>query len=160
MSETFHARSAAGDAHRAALDRAAARSESGDQSLPQRTAAPSNDGSASGEQVAIPRSGSFQGLLAFSGEASVLGELIGNIRATGRLRIGPDARVDARIEADEVVIEGLVRGDVIARSRVELTSSAVVEGAIQSPRLQLREGCRFTGRCQSGDSSERLDLPA
>lgn len=156
MSETFHASGPAGEAPRLAPGPL----ESDPQSLPQRTAAPRAAASTRDEQVAIPRGGSFQGLLAFSGQASVLGELLGNIRANGRLRIGPEARVDARIEADEVVIEGLVRGDVVARTRVELTSTAVVEGAIQSPRLELREGCRFTGRCQSGGLPETLDLPA
>lgn len=149
MTETFHT-----------PELAPKRPESGPQSSPQRTAAPRVEASTCDEPIAIPRGGSFEGLLAFSGHASVLGELLGNVRATGRLRIGPEACVDARIVADEVVIEGLVRGDVIARSRVELTSTAVVEGAIQSPRLELREGCRFTGRCQSGDLPETLDLPA
>lgn len=160
MSETFHAPSPASEASRLAPNGGTERPESGAQSMPQRTAAPLAGAPANAEQIAIPRGGSFKGLLAFSGEASVLGELHGNIRATGRLRIGPDARVDARIEADEVVIEGLVHGDIFARLRVELTSSAVVEGAIQSPRLELHEGSRFTGRCQSGDLSETLDLPA
>jgi cytoskeletal protein CcmA (bactofilin family) len=126
----------------------------------QRTAALLAAGAESAEPIAIPRGGSFTGLLSFSGEACVLGELHGSIRATGRLRIGRDARVDARIEVDEVLIEGLVRGDVVARSKVELAASAVVEGAIHAPRIELHDGCRFTGRCQSGDFAETLDLPA
>ena len=165
MSEPFHAMRAPApngpaETSVASGNRAASHSETDREHLAQRTAAPLERPAASAESVAIPRGGSFTGLLSFRGEASVLGELRGNIRATGKLRIGRDARVDARIEVDEVVIEGLVRGDVVARSRVELAPSAVVEGAIHAPRIQLHDGCRFTGRCESGEPAETLDLPA
>ena len=125
----------------------------------QRTAAPEQAVVAGAEAIAIPHGGSFVGLLSFRGEASVLGALQGNIRARGKLRIGPEARVEARIDADEVVIEGLVRGDVFARARVELAATANVEGAIHAPRIQLSDGCSFSGLCESGDLSETLDLP-
>ena len=129
------------------------------QSEAQRTAAPERNAVEGDEAIAIPFGGSFVGLLSFRGEASVLGALQGNIRASGKLRIGPDARVEARIDVDEVLIEGLVRGDVFARARVELAATAKVEGAIHAPRIQLRDGCSFSGLCESGDLSETPDLP-
>ena len=72
MSETFHAPSPASEASRFAPNGGTERPESGAQSMPQRTAAPLAGAPANAEQIAIPRGGSFKGLLAFSGEASVL----------------------------------------------------------------------------------------
>jgi cytoskeletal protein CcmA (bactofilin family) len=110
-----------------------------------------------GESLVIPAGGRFDGLLAFSGAACIQGLLRGEVRARGSLRIGTSGRVEARLEVDELVVEGRLVGDVVARERVELRSTAVVEGTIHAPRVQLVDGCRFRGRCRSGVAGE---LPA
>jgi cytoskeletal protein CcmA (bactofilin family) len=116
----------------------------------QRSAAPDPGGAS--EPVAIPRRGHFAGLLTFRGAACVLGALTGEVRARGLLRIGPDALVEAHIVVDELIVEGFLRGDVRARARIELGPRARVEGRLEAPRIVLREGCRFRGRCCSGDA--------
>ena len=73
----------------------------------QRSAAPGGaDASETREPVAVPRRGHFEGLLTFRGSAAVLGTLSGEIRARGRLRIGPQALVEAEIVVDELIVEG------------------------------------------------------
>ena len=111
------------------------------------------------EPVAVPLRGHFEGLLTFRGSAAVLGALTGEVKARGRLRIGPGALVEADGVVDELIVEGVLRGDVRARSRVELAPSARVEGWLEAPRIELREGCRFRGRCRSGDAAGMPDLP-
>lgn len=122
-----------------------------DSSAPQRCAAPRPGGRAGDtEAVAVPETGRFEGLLSFRGSACVLGGLRGAVEAAGTLRIGPVATVEARIEVDELIVEGRVRGVLYARSRLVLTAGAEVEGQLHAPRIELREGCRFRGPCCSG----------
>ena len=102
-----------------------------------------------GPLIAIGVGCSFQGLLSFRGEGQVDGELIGEVVASGRLRLGPTARVRARIEVDELIVEGGLEGDVVARERIELSATARVAGSIEAPRISLAEGCVFQGRCRS-----------
>ncbi len=71
--------------------------------------------------------------------------------------IGRNARVVARIEAEEVVVEGRVEGAIRARDRVDVTSTARVKGDIQTPRLTLADGSCLRGRCRAGDAAAPPD---
>lgn len=63
-----------------------------------------------------------------------------------RLTVGPNARVLADVEAREVVIFGLVEGNLHATGRIELRESAVVEGDIVAARLSIEENANMRGR--------------
>ncbi len=91
----------------------------------------------------------FEGLLSFRGEAQVDGIFRGGIVATGTLRLGETARVKARVEVDELIVAGILDGDVTARRRIELRSSARVTGELFTPRLVLEDGCVLRGRCRT-----------
>jgi cytoskeletal protein CcmA (bactofilin family) len=92
---------------------------------------------------------SFEGLLTFRGAARVEGELSGRVVADGCLVIGPRARVEAAIEVDELVVAGELRGDVVARRRVELLATGRVVGRLRSPSFVLAEGCVFDGQWET-----------
>ena len=66
----------------------------------------------------------------------------------GRLTVGPNARVMADIEARDVVIFGLVEGNVHATGRIELRDSAVVKGDLSAGRLSIEESVSMKGRVQ------------
>jgi len=90
----------------------------------------------------------FEGLLTFCGDARVDGELRGAVHGQGRLEIGPPARVEARLEADELVVAGWVQGELTARRRIALLAGARVRGDLRAPRIALDEGCQLEGRCE------------
>ena len=92
---------------------------------------------------------SFEGLLTFRGAARVEGELSGRVVADGCLVIGPRARVEAAIEVDELVVAGELRGDVVARRRVELLATGRVVGRLRAPSFALAEGCVFDGQWET-----------
>jgi len=98
----------------------------------------------------------FEGLLTFRGDARIEGELRGAILAQGRLEIAGPARVEARIEADELVVAGAVRGELAARERIALLAGARVRGELRAPRIALEDGCQLEGRCEMS-SPERGD---
>lgn len=102
----------------------------------------------------IPRLGpgtSFDGVLSFEGVLRVDGELAGRVLANdGALVVGPQARVRAQVEVAELVLAGLLVGDVIARRRVELQPGGTLEGNVTAPRLAVADGGRIAGRCAAG----------
>ena len=106
-----------------------------------------------GEQtpVVVPASGRFEGLLTFKGKARIEGEFEGEIICQGTLCIGADARVDATIEVDELIVAGTLVGDAVARNRIELTATARVKGVIRAPHIALEDGCVLDGRCETGE---------
>ncbi len=99
---------------------------------------------------AIGPGGSFEGCLVFRGSTRLEGRMAGKVVAQGRLEIGPQARVKAEIEVDELVVAGRLEGEVRARERVELLPTARVTANLHTPRLALAEGCEFEGRCETG----------
>ncbi len=90
----------------------------------------------------------FEGVLSFARPLMIKGRFRGEIRASGDLYVGPDAVVEAQIEADLVSARGRIKGDIQARKRVELFSTAHVEGDITAPSLEAEGGCRFNGYCR------------
>ena len=97
---------------------------------------------------------SFDGVLSFEGRLRVDGRLTGAVIAhAGSLVIGTSARVSARIEVAELVLAGVLVGDVVAQQRVELLPGAQLEGNVIAPRLAIADGGRIAGRCLTGASA-------
>jgi cytoskeletal protein CcmA (bactofilin family) len=105
--------------------------------------------------VVIPSSGFFEGLLCFRGRARIDGELRGAVDATGTLWLGPEARVEGRVDVDELVIEGEFRGEIYARERVRLLAGARVNAHLEAPRVAVADGCRLEGRCETVAAADR-----
>jgi cytoskeletal protein CcmA (bactofilin family) len=91
---------------------------------------------------------SFSGRLLFEGTVRIDGTFSGDIFTRDTLIVGPDARVRAQIDADTVVIAGVVEGEIRALSRVEIQSTGVLRGQVVSPVLKIEEGGMFEGRTQ------------
>jgi cytoskeletal protein CcmA (bactofilin family) len=105
----------------------------------------------------VGEGGRFEGLLAFRGRARVDGELRGEVVGPGSLRVGPSARVEARVEVDELVLEGSLEGEARARRRIALASTARVRGELHAPRLAIAEGALLDGRCHAGEDHSGKD---
>jgi cytoskeletal protein CcmA (bactofilin family) len=93
----------------------------------------------------------FTGELAFNKPLMIKGKFNGTIKASGDLYVGANAFVEARIEANVVSLKGRIKGNIFAKSRVELFSSASVDGDITSPDIIMESGCKFNGMCSMSD---------
>jgi cytoskeletal protein CcmA (bactofilin family) len=100
----------------------------------------------------VPNGASFEGTLAYRGEVRIDGRLNGQVIATGALEIGEHGEVRARVEVDELVVAGHLQGDAVANRRIELRSSARVEGDLRAPTVVLADGCLLQGRLQAGEA--------
>lgn len=90
----------------------------------------------------------FEGTLAFRDEARVEGELQGAILGRGTLHVAPGAVVRARIDTEELVVAGVVEGDVVAPRRVALLAGARLVGNVRTGRLALADGSVLEGQCE------------
>jgi cytoskeletal protein CcmA (bactofilin family) len=65
-----------------------------------------------------------------------------------RLTVGPNARVMADVDAQEMVIFGLVEGNLRVAGRIELRESAVMKGDIVAGRLSIEENASMKGKVE------------
>jgi cytoskeletal protein CcmA (bactofilin family) len=92
----------------------------------------------------------FEGHLTFKKPLMIKGKFKGEIKSTSTLHIGEKAFVEATTEAAIVSSKGTHKGDIVGHSRVELFSTAQVEGDISTPDFVVESGCRFNGFCNMG----------
>jgi cytoskeletal protein CcmA (bactofilin family) len=77
------------------------------------------------------------------------GEAHGKIHlANGRVTVGANGRVNADIEAPEILIEGHVQGNLHARDSVRLGPASHVQGSVLTRRIRIEDGARFRGKVE------------
>jgi cytoskeletal protein CcmA (bactofilin family) len=100
------------------------------------------------------------GQLSFHGTAQIDGKVDGEIHCRGRLTIGAEAEIRAKISGNVIVIRGQVEGDVSASEKIELGAPARLLGNIATPRLVIAEGVAFDGGCAMSGGRNRDEIPA
>lgn len=105
----------------------------------------------------------FSGKLYTKGASRIGGKIEGFIVSEGLLVVEEEAEIYAEIKAEEVIIQGKVKGKLVATGRVELCPTAEFEGDITTSSLIIREGAQFNGRASmervetaNGKSSPRI----
>ncbi len=99
----------------------------------------------------IDKQADFEGKLTGK-DARILGRFKGEIQLSGRLTIGEECRVEAKVRADAAEIGGEFKGDISARTLV-LLEKARVEGTIEAQVLSVREGAQVNASVNAGMSS-------
>jgi cytoskeletal protein CcmA (bactofilin family) len=104
----------------------------------------------------IGKSVTIRGELAGQEDLYMDGVLEGTISLSeARLTIGPNARVQADLQARDVVIYGRVDGKVRATGRIELRDSAAVRGDLFAERLSIEENATVKGRVELTEVSAK-----
>jgi len=78
------------------------------------------------------------------------GTVKGEVHCEQVLTIGEKGSVHAAIDGDTVVIAGEVKGDITARRKITLESTARVTGDLTTPGIVIQEGARLEGRIMIG----------
>ena len=93
--------------------------------------------------------------LKISGEISgttdlyIDGEAQGKVRLPkARVTVGPNGRVQADIEAREIMIEGTVLGNLKSSERLYLGAASRVQGSVLTPRIAIEDGARLRGKVE------------
>lgn len=88
----------------------------------------------------------LRGNLKSEGNVKIEGNLTGEIKANGDIIITPTADVKAKISGKNVIISGVVNGNIEAQEKIEITESGKVFGDIVSNVLVIKEGAIFSGK--------------
>ncbi len=92
----------------------------------------------------------FKGQLQFEKGVRLLGKFEGEIATEGQLLIAEGAVLTGDVKAGTIRVEGAVKGNLDASSKVHLAASARLEGDVQAQRLEVAEGAVLIGRCVVG----------
>ncbi|HXN74781.1 MAG TPA: polymer-forming cytoskeletal protein [Candidatus Acidoferrales bacterium] len=91
----------------------------------------------------------INGEISGSSDLYIDGETQGKIRlADSRVTVGPNGRVQADIEAREIIIEGSVQGNLKAGELLHLGASSKVQGSVLTPRIAIEDGARLRGKVE------------
>jgi cytoskeletal protein CcmA (bactofilin family) len=70
------------------------------------------------------------------------------------LTIGESSVVIADLVAKSVTIGGSVKGNVMGNAKVELKSTAKVEGDITAPKFSMEDGATLSGKVDTGEKKK------
>src|ERR1043166_6093988 len=94
----------------------------------------------------LGRGAAFEGKLTFEGTVRIDGKFKGEVFSDDVLVIGEGAQVEATIDVGEVIIQGIVVGNISAKRSIEIHASGRVKGDLHTPTLQIDKGVIFEGR--------------
>lgn len=89
----------------------------------------------------------LEGKLEAHGTVRIDSEMKGTIVSRDTLILGEHAVVEGEVEGNVVLIAGRFSGKIQASTRVEIQSSAIVTGDVDTPCLMIDPGGVFEGQC-------------
>ena len=120
------------------------------------------------DQATIGRTLVIKGEISGSEALYIDGRIEGKITMPeSRVTIGRNGKVDASIQAREVVIMGKVNGNIECSDRVDIRSEGSVSGDISTVRISVEDGAilkggiqvRSEGKSQSSSQSKPAEAP-
>ncbi len=99
----------------------------------------------------------FDGKLSFYGAIRIDGRFKGEISAIGTLIVGETGVIEANIHVSYIVVNGEIRGDIVADERIHLHAPSKVFGNINAPIVVIDEGAIFDGNCRMEKAKEADD---
>ncbi len=98
----------------------------------------------------IGRSVRVHGDLEFAGGLHLDGQVAGAVRAESKaptsLSVSDTGSIEGPVEVTDLILHGMVRGDIVARGRVVLGASARVEGSVYYGVIEMTLGAQITGK--------------
>ena len=110
-----------------------------------------------GQRTVIGARTRVRGSLRGEGAVLICGALKGEIRVQGGLTIAPGAAIEARVEVERARVAGRIDGDVRARDSVRVDGTGTIDGALESPVVDLRPGSTLRGRASIAGRPRRGD---
>lgn len=105
----------------------------------------------------------IEGNVLFSDGLRIDGDVVGDIRASDEkpsiLVISELASVMGQIHADHVIINGHVKGPVLAFNLLELQPKARIEGDVSYRALEMHQGATISGQLKPMAAMDAEDKP-
>lgn len=97
----------------------------------------------------VDSAASVRGDVSFSGGMEMRGKVYGSVLGEGEdatFIVGLGSVIHGGIEAEHVVVDGRVQGNVVARSTLLVRANGVIQGDVSYGRIQMEEGASVDGR--------------
>lgn len=99
-----------------------------------------------------------------NGDIRLDGLIKGNIRCKARIIIGANAIVEGNVYSKDADIFGQVKGNLHIAEMLQLKNLAIIDGDINTGKLQMEHTVSFNGQCKMGANVVELNsssgLPA
>jgi cytoskeletal protein CcmA (bactofilin family) len=103
-------------------------------------------GTSTGTTSLLSKEVKIEGDIQGNENLQIEGKLKGSIKISGDIYVGPTGVVEANVEADNVVIQGLISGNVTARKQLQIQASGKLMGDCTAQTIDIKEGAYFEGR--------------
>jgi len=87
----------------------------------------------------------IHGEIRSGGHVLVMGTVVGNSDLAGSITLSDGGSWTGTMTAQDIVVAGMVEGDVTARDRVEIRSTARIRGSVTASRIAIGEGAVVDG---------------
>ncbi|NLJ10876.1 MAG: polymer-forming cytoskeletal protein [Treponema sp.] len=101
----------------------------------------------------------YSGFLKFKDTLCIRGIFKGTIEGQGSLIVDKGAVVEVdHLSVVSLIVEGTVRGSIIAVDKVDMLPGSVVQGDVTANRLRIADGVVFEGQCSMTDKEDYIEI--
>ena len=100
--------------------------------------------------VILGEGSKLTGKFEFNGISRIDGEFDGEIESKDTLIVGETADIKAKINVGKLILEGKIKGDIIAEKEILILSTGKLYGNINTPALIIEKGAVFEGNSKMG----------
>ena len=93
-----------------------------------------------------------------NGDIRIDGILTGNLYTKGKVVIGESGKVKGEVNCKNSDVEGLIEGKINVLELLSLKASAKIIGDINTNRLAIEPGSKFTGNCNMSDEVSKKEI--
>lgn len=110
----------------------------------------------------IGRGTTIEGNVRFTGGLHVDGEIKGNVISEfgddrAMMTLSEDGVIEGNVNVANVMLDGTVRGDVVASNRVELAPKARITGTVTYALLEMEMGAEVNGKLIHAEEDVEVD---
>ena len=111
----------------------------------------------------IGKASRVHGDLEFTGGLHLDGSIAGNVRAdpseSSSLSVSETGSIEGNVEAGSVMLNGTVKGDILARERIVLGATARVQGNVYYGVIEMTLGAQIMGKLTRISEPEGVAVP-
>ena len=107
-------------------------------------------------KTSVPEGLTIRGEVSGSESVELLGTLEGPLTTEGFCHVHESGRLRGHLSATDVIVEGELEGNIVARGKVELGASARVKADIRAQAIAIADGCYFDGQIHMEGGEERV----
>jgi len=100
----------------------------------------------------------INGDINIKGDLLIYGQVVGNINCDGLVTTMKGSIVNGSIATKFADISGKIEGNLEAKNKVSLSSSASLSGDLLASIIVIEEGAKFNGLCKMNSDSEEKKL--